>query len=237
MPTDLAELAAAIGRAAKEQNPEAYGDWPDAELGAQLLIQHQGQVHGLFQGSNEKDPQGNAVVRPNQYGQALQEQTPPLAFLAPYLERGMDLLRGATGIGDQGPAGPTWTNAGQLLAAVLPFAPKGLSAVKAAASGERAAEEAAQAIRVAQRANEGGGELRDALTEIGRINQATGYDAYRNTARTLSDAGLANEIWRLRSTSGPDVARNLKVALEEQARRGQNAMIGQVVPSRRNQEP
>jgi hypothetical protein len=63
MPMDLAELAAAIGRAAKEQNPEAYGDWPDAELGAQLLVQQQGQVHALFQSSNEKDPQGNAVVR------------------------------------------------------------------------------------------------------------------------------------------------------------------------------
>lgn len=32
------------------------------------------------------------------------------------------LFKGATGLGDQGPAGPTWTNAGQVLAAGMPFA-------------------------------------------------------------------------------------------------------------------
>jgi hypothetical protein len=61
----MADLAASIGRLAKQQNPEAYGEWDDAELGAQLLIQHQGQTHALFQSSNEMDPEGNAVVRPD----------------------------------------------------------------------------------------------------------------------------------------------------------------------------
>ena len=70
MPTDMADLAASIGRLAKQQNPEAYGEWDDAELGAQLLIQQQGQVHALFQSSNEKDPQGEAVVRPDRLQQA-----------------------------------------------------------------------------------------------------------------------------------------------------------------------
>jgi len=45
---------------------------------------------------------------------------PPLAFLAEPFEAGMDALRGFTGLGEQGPAGQTWTNAGQVLGAALP---------------------------------------------------------------------------------------------------------------------
>jgi hypothetical protein len=46
---------------------------------------------------------------------------PPLGFMRSPLEHAIDLLVGATGLGDQGPAGPTWTNAGQVLSAALPF--------------------------------------------------------------------------------------------------------------------
>lgn len=52
------------------------------------------------------------------------EEKPPLGFLAPYLEGGMNFLRGATGLGDQGPAGASMTNAGALLSAGLPFVGK-----------------------------------------------------------------------------------------------------------------
>jgi hypothetical protein len=38
------------------------------------------------------------------------------------LDKGMDFLRGVTGFGNQGPAGQTWTNAGALLSAAMPFA-------------------------------------------------------------------------------------------------------------------
>jgi hypothetical protein len=55
-----------------------------------------------------------------------------------------DLFRGATGLGEQGPAGPTWTNAGALLAAI-PVG--GLKSLKALATGEKAAEEATAGIR------------------------------------------------------------------------------------------
>jgi hypothetical protein len=201
---DMADLAAAIGRRMKEQNPEAYSEWDDAELGAQLLVQQQGQVHALFQSSNEKDPQGeavvrpvfqgdnekdaqgNAVVQPNQYGQAA-AQTPPLAFLAPYLERGMDLFRGVTGLGDQGPAGPTWTNAGALLAAAAPFIPG--KALKALATGERAAEgaeSAAQGIRAYH------GSPHDfERFDLGKVGTGEGAQAYGHGLYFAENEGVA----------------------------------------------
>lgn len=83
---------------------------------------------------------------------------PLLGWLAPYLEGGMDLLRGATGLGDQGPPGPTWTNAGALLAAAAPFAPGKLTGLKALATGEQATEAALDLSHAArmQRAAEQG---------------------------------------------------------------------------------
>lgn len=39
----------------------------------------------------------------------------------PNIDTGIDILKGVTGLGDQGPAGPTATNAGQVLGAVLPL--------------------------------------------------------------------------------------------------------------------
>lgn len=62
--TDMMALATAIGKLAKAQNPEAYGDYSDAEIGARLLVQQNQQVHALFSTTNEKDPEtGAAVVR------------------------------------------------------------------------------------------------------------------------------------------------------------------------------
>jgi hypothetical protein len=78
------------------------------------------------------------------------EPKPLLGWLAPYLEGAMDIFRGATGLGEQGPAGPTWTNAGALLAAIPPLKPLsvgGMKSLKALATGEEAAGQAAKGIK------------------------------------------------------------------------------------------
>jgi hypothetical protein len=123
----------------------ALADVPDAVLAAELQRQAQTSAGPsvadalgapVFRTSNEKDASGAAVVR----------NEAPLGFLAPYLDRGMDLLRGATGLGDQGPAGPTWTNAGALLAA-LPVVAGVKRLATVAREGMPAVGEALQGIR------------------------------------------------------------------------------------------
>lgn len=85
---------------------------PKASL-ARTLFERMGGKLPEVVGSAPVDTPGSApsTLRGNPLGWAL--------------EHGMDVLRGVSGIGDQGPAGPTATNLGQVLGAAMPLVPGG----------------------------------------------------------------------------------------------------------------
>jgi hypothetical protein len=151
--------------------------------------------------------------------------TPLLGWLAPYLEGGMDLLRGATGLGDQGPPGPTWTNAGALLAAAAPFVPGKLTGLKALATGEQATEAALDLSRAArwQRAAEQGyGPLMYHETEASNLpGLMQGFDLNRVGARA-QDEIMPNGVFLKPTDKRIHVAQDpTQVALQH---RGQNLL-------------
>lgn len=76
------------------------------------------------------------------------------------IEGGMNFGRGLLGVGDQGPAGPTATNAGQLVGAALPLLPGGiLASLRGLAPAAHAAQPAMLGADAAQAASRSASDL------------------------------------------------------------------------------
>lgn len=159
---------------------------------------------------------------------------PLLGWLAPYLEGGMDFLRGATGLGEQGPAGPTWTNAGALLAALPLTSLKGLTAAKTVASEAKGAATAAREAAPGIRAYHGSPHEFEkfSLSKIGTGEgaQAYGHGLYFAEAEDTAKAYRDALKWRGVDWDDPGV---IAANVLEKHRGNRQAAIDQLVEANR----
>jgi len=104
----------------------------------------------------------------------------------------MDLFRGATGLGEQGPAGPTWINAGALLAAIPPLKP--LRALVTAAEEAGTATKGIKAYHGSPHEFE--------KFDISKIGTGEGAQAYGHGLYFAEKEGVAREYRRRLSQMG-----------------------------------